>query len=250
MTTETISNVIDTLALGRQAWTSLQTAGKEMGKFNAKATFVLLQAFNTTLFECVVTPRGKDETDYVLSFGLDTFQDEYEKSSNVEKGAMICAITSKLFGEASPTPNQRQSLLAVIKTACALAQRIDNPEEVTLSARGHLTIPYRIMHEEPAEDAKQSEINRYKAMKDSELVLDEPQGDNSYAEMVRKLKPKTQRGTQAAKVSHFVRPAVVTFEARVDAMAFAIGNPAVAKKLVERLDEFDGMDDLKKFLGV
>jgi hypothetical protein len=250
MTIETISNTPDTLALGRSAWSSLQTAGKEMGKFNAKATYVLLQAYNTVLFECVVTPRSKDETPYVLSFGLDTFHAEYDKSSNVEKGAMICAVTSKLFGESDPTPNQRQSLLAVIKTSTALAEKLDDASEVTLSARGHLTIPYKIMHAEPAEDAKQSEINRYKAMKDTDLVLDEPQGDNSYAEMVRRLKPKTARGVAAPAVKHFVRPALVSFEARVDAMAFAIGNPTIAKKLVERLDEFDGMEDLKKFLDV
>ena len=247
-----MNNTPDLLEVGKRSYADLITSGKKLNEFKHRAMYVLVNAYATTLYEARVEPRAKDAEAYLISFGLDTFGKTYEDASSVEKGAMLDAVLEKSFGVVGETDrNRRLTMVKTINTAIALAERIDDISQVTLANGKHLEVPYTVLHEEPAEGAKQSEINRYKALRDTTCVLDKYSGDDSMPALESALRPKVQRGTQAPKVATFAKPVTITFEARVDAVAFAFhGKRELAIAVLKRFDDFEGSDDLAKWARV
>ena len=249
--TETMNNT-DRTEIGLKAWSDLREAGSKMLSFKHRATYVLVNAYVDTIYSVNIETADGVE---VLSFGLSEFNDLYEAQTNKGKGAMLDAILERSFGVTGDDDKaRRRELVKVIKTSILMAEKLDDASEVSLirSKVGGkmldvLQVPYTLLHDAPEEGAKQSEINKYNAMRDSLAALDAYSGDNSMAALESAVRPKVERGTPAPKVASFTPPAKITVEARIDAIAWALGKPDLAKRIIARVDQAGGMDDLTKW---
>ena len=246
------ANVADRVETGMKAWQDLREAGSKMLSFKHRATYVLVNAYVDTLYSVNVETQDGVE---VLSFGLSEFNDLYEAQTNKGKGAMLDAILEKSFGVTGDDDKaRRRELVKVIKTSILMAEKLDDVSEVSLirSKVGGkmldvLQVPYTLLHDAPEEGAKQSEINKFNAMRDSLAALDAYSGDNSMAALESAVRPKQERGTKAPQVAAFSKPSVVTPEARLDALIFALGRPDMCKRLLARVDEVGGLDELTRW---
>jgi hypothetical protein len=251
-TETTIGNNNDRVAIGQKAWADLREAGSKMLSFKHRATYVLVNAYVDTIYSVNVETADGVE---VLSFGLSEFNDLYEAQTNKGKGAMLDAILEKSFGVTGEDDKARRNeLVKVIRTSILMAEKLDDVSEVSMirSKVGGkmldvLQVPYTLLHEPPEEGAKQSEINKYNAMRDSLAALDAYSGDNSMSALERAVRPKQDRGTKAPQVATFTPPVKVTPEARLDALVFALGLPDMCKRILARVSEVGGMDELARW---
>ena len=237
----------DNLAIGREAISALNSAERNTATWQAKATFVLCQAYDTTLFEASVTPRTKDAETYVFSFSLDTLSRDWDNWTNGEKSAAVDLIFLKLFDVKQANDAQRMALKRVLFPAIQLAGKCVMPsEDVALTPKGALTVPYYVMNVRPDAD-DEAALARYTAMEDSRAFITGKRQGEYYADLVKALKPKAERGARqtTAKVQTGGK---VTRETVEEALAFAFGRPALAKDIAALVYEEGGLDDLTKWV--
>ena len=237
----------DIIAIGREAISALNSAERNTATWQAKATFVLCQAYDTTLFEAPVTPRTKDADTYILTFPLDTLARDWDNWTNGEKGAAVDLIFSKLFDVKQASDAQRMALKRVLFPAIQLAGKCTMPsEDVALTPKGALTVPYHVMNARPDAD-DEAALARYEAMEDSKAFITGKRQGEFYADLVKALKPRAERGARqtTAKAPTGVK---VTRESVEEALAFAFGRPALAKDIAALVYEDGGLDDLAKWI--
>jgi len=254
-TTITVANgfvaILDYAAQSVTAWSA---SAKQASRANVLSTFVLCQAWLVMSFQADVTDKKGDVIE-VLSFDLnDMVNEAWDKHSNAQKNAMTNAVLAKLFScpsdKATPAikAGLRRSLpvaynlVGAVITANILSDDIAEVIRANIQLRQNkskgaenggydLRVPYSILHDAPAADAKESAIEKWEAYKDKLVTCDGSKENGSYADMARAVAPKREASgpkVAAPKSVAFDGGEVRSGESLLKAAAFLLGGNTLA----------------------
>ena len=198
--------------LGRKAVAKWNTGERDLGQGDAMATAALFYAWHTMNFQAKITDKRTGAVTDTLDFDL---HDYHTRPCNKEDGsrdnkmtlARTEAVASAVFGiEPDKLTNAFKMRInrAMVRVAYLCSLGFDETH-VKLSQRGHLQVPYTVMHDEPASDADERAIRDYNNNKGDFETLDGKDGQ-SLAALDRRAKPKetrTAQNTQASRAVEF-----------------------------------------------
>lgn len=234
----------DVSALGQKA-VSLWRQGD---KGDAVATYCLWLAHHQVTFQTNVLDR-KGSIVETLTFDLHdmnrhsaNYRDciNEDGSRNIKAiAARTIEVASRIFGLAEPTVAQKQRIDRALELVAGFERLNLALEDVTLSNRNELVVPYVVMNAEPDKDkASTNEVNAYERLRDSTTALDGKDGQ-SLAALKRRLSPPKTKGADDRSSSD----KVVTF---VNSVKF-IGAVMVARN--DESGENNAADDIPAFSG-
>lgn len=241
--TDTIENN-DVSQLGQKA----VSLWKQGDKGDAVATYCLWIAHHQVTFQALVKDK-KGHTVETLTFDLHdmnrhsaNYRDcrNEDGSRNVKAvNARTIEVASRIFGLAEPTVAQKQRIDRALEIVAGFERLNLNMEDVTLSNRNELVVPYVVMNAEPDPDkSSTNEMNAYERLRDSYTALDGKDGQ-SLAALKRRLSPPKAKGADDRSSSD----RVVTF---VNSVKF-IGAVMVARN--DESGENNAADDIPAFSG-
>jgi hypothetical protein len=243
--------ILDYAAQSVTAW---QASEKQASRANVLSTFVLAQFWLVMTFEAKVTDKKGDITE-VISFDLNDMVGEvWGAKSNAHKNAMSNAVLAKLFS--CPADKVTPAIKAGLRRSLPVAYNLvgavmaanvlsDDMVEVVRAniqlrqnkSKGpeqggfDLRVPYVILNDAPAEDAKESAIEKWEAYKDKLVTCDGSKENGSYADMARAIAPKREASgpkVAAAKSVAFDGGEVRSGESLLKAAAFLLGGNTLA----------------------
>lgn len=198
MSNEQIQTIVNTdiQSLGAKAVDAWKSSERNGAKGDALSIVALFEAYHTLTFVARVHDK-KGHLESETSFDLSDYIDERgvtKLDGTKDKklvGARLEAIAEKVFGVKQPDQNLKNRILRSLKSVGYLASRFDI-DDVKLSKRNELMIPYVALHDAPDADAGTNEIKKYEIMSDQLIALDGKEG-NTLAALSRKANPPKKR---------------------------------------------------------
>ncbi len=195
-----VTNELQTISLK-----AFDNANKAEGLRRSSRLFLaycLFHAHNAPLE--AVSKNAKGETVFSHAFTIAQFCDEDHVRTACgddtrAKGAMVAAVIQRISGLQDPTGAQKQALNAAAKVAhgllvaCVDDDGAVDTSQVTLSKRGSVQVPSRLMLKQPdPEKASESEIERFNRESDLPFTLDGTAG-RSFNELSSRVAVKKDR---------------------------------------------------------
>lgn len=243
---DTVENEInnDVSVLGAKA----VALWKQGDKGDAVATYCLWQAHHMVTFQAFIKDK-KGSIIETITFDLHdmnrhsvNYRDcrNEDGSRNVKAvNARTIEVASRIFGLTEPTVAQKQRIDRALEIVAGFERLNLKQEDVTLSNRNELVVPYVVMNAEPdKEKATTNELNAYERLRDSNTALDGKDGQ-SLAALKRRLTPPKTKGADERSTTD----KVVSF---VNSVKF-IGAVMVARN--DDTGENKAADDIPAFSG-
>jgi hypothetical protein len=203
MSNDQISNT-SAADFGRQAVSKWNSRDKNGAQGDALGFVAIIHAFNTMSFSASWAQKedGKQVT-HRLDFDMKDYMtkpciSESGKRDNKATQARTLAIMAKVFGVEAPTAAQLMSLRRCVTMVEHFLNKGFNSDDVKLSSRGYLEVPYVLMHDEPKADASERVIKTWNKNIDDSEVLDNTNG-MSIAKFAQRIAPKETRQAQDPK---------------------------------------------------
>ena len=201
-----LENVPAISELGTKAIELWRSSDRDGTKGNALAIAALYQAWHTTGFVARVLDKKTGATIEESPFFLEDYiEDKGTTKADGKRdmklvSARLSAISKRVFNVEEPDQTLKVRILKALKVVSHIASLGHNEDDVQLSKRNELMVPYTVMHAPPSAEAGTNEQKQYEMMKDQLLALDGKNG-NTIASLERKAQPaKRTPQTQQAPV--------------------------------------------------
>lgn len=199
--TETVANV-NAADFGKQAISKWNTRDKSGAQGDALGFKAVMLAYETMSFTAIWKEKedGVDRA-HRHDFDLKEYMTKEMKNANGSRNnkatkARTEAIMFKVFGVEDASPAQLQSLRRCVEMAKNFIANGYTSDDVKITSRGYLEIPYKLMHDEPKADASDRDLKTWEKNKDDTETLDGING-MSITKFAQRIKPETTRAAQS-----------------------------------------------------
>ena len=198
-----VATVADNIrALGAAALATAQKAEGMKRNSRARFTYVLTQCATVELHLLRKDAKGAallNEYAYIGDLLDPEIFGEAAGEKNKHATFIIDEIIRVTTGLEKPTSAQRDCVKAAMPVAFNLLRKVD-PAQVEITKSGALKVPYVAVHNEPAQDAKESIKEEYEARKGGTYTIDGSDESHSFNYLARAVTPPKPRQQQESKV--------------------------------------------------